>query len=82
MAYIALTDNITNLKGVGQRRADIYKKLQINTINDLLKFYPRTYLDFTQPVMISETVFDDMNVVKATVTKRLSEQFIRRGMMI
>lgn len=82
VAYIALTDNITNLKGVGQRRADLYKKLNINTINDLLKFYPRTYLDFTKPVLISETIYDETNVVKATVTKRLPEQFVRRGMMI
>lgn len=43
---------ITEIKGVGQRRAKLYEKLGIYTVGDLLEHYPRGYIDLTGPLTI------------------------------
>ncbi|WP_283678198.1 ATP-dependent DNA helicase RecG [Lentilactobacillus sp. Marseille-Q4993] len=42
-----LTDSVTVLKGVGDKTAVALNKLGINSINDLLTYYPRRYDDFS-----------------------------------
>ena len=39
--------DIQSLYGIGAKRATLYRKLGINTIGDLLYFYPRNYIDIT-----------------------------------
>ncbi len=34
---------ISRLKGIGKKRSDEFKKLNINLVSDLAEFYPRTY---------------------------------------
>lgn len=43
----SLTDSVGVLKGVGQKRLVGLNKLGINTINDLLTYYPRRYDDLS-----------------------------------
>ena len=45
---------VTELKNVGPKRAALYQKLGIETVSDLLTFYPRGYQDFTSPKMAAE----------------------------
>ncbi|MBR5356911.1 MAG: ATP-dependent DNA helicase RecG, partial [Lachnospiraceae bacterium] len=40
---------IKTLKGVGEKSAGLYNKLNIHTVEDLVKFYPRNY-EFMPPV--------------------------------
>lgn len=40
---MTLTMPITILKGIGEKRASDYSRLGINTIKDMIEFYPRTY---------------------------------------
>ena len=49
---MTLSDPITNLKGVGEKRAKLYKKMGIETVGDLLDRFPRGYIDYTSPVSI------------------------------
>ncbi len=79
---LKLTDSIGKLKGVGTKRATLYKKLGVDTIYSLLTFYPRAYLDLTDPTPIFETILNDNNVIKATVYKKQGEQRIRQGLSI
>ena len=37
--------NIRNLKGVGEAKAKLFAALDIDTVSDLLHYYPRTYSD-------------------------------------
>ena len=48
---MALTPDtsVQYLKGVGERRAALYQKLNIRTVEDLLYHFPRSYLDLTTP---------------------------------
>lgn len=79
---LRLSDKITALSGVGDKRAILYNNLGVDNIYSLLQFYPRDYLDLTAPVAISEAILDQTNVIKATVYKRVGEQFIRRGLTL
>ena len=38
-------DSVTTLKGIGPKKAEALKRLKIETIEDLLSFYPRSYED-------------------------------------
>ena len=38
---MGLQDNVLKLKGIGAKRAQLLEKLAINTVSDLLKFYPK-----------------------------------------
>lgn len=46
MASLFKTD-IKNLKGVGPKSAEFLRKLGVNTIGNLIEFFPRTYEDWT-----------------------------------
>ena len=38
-----LQDSVASLKGVGKKRLPLLEKLHIETIEDLLRFFPRRY---------------------------------------
>jgi ATP-dependent DNA helicase RecG len=38
--------SITSVKGIGEKTAALFRKLNIETISDLLRHYPRTYVQF------------------------------------
>ncbi|MBQ3216925.1 MAG: ATP-dependent DNA helicase RecG [Oscillospiraceae bacterium] len=48
-----LTDPILTLPGIGPKKAALFAKLGIETLGDLLHFYPRDYEDRTQLLPIS-----------------------------
>lgn len=51
---ISLTDDITCLKGVGEKKAAKLAKLGIKSVGDLLYLFPRDYEDRRNPVPIKE----------------------------
>lgn len=51
---IALDTSIQFLKGVGPVKAEIFNKIGIHTVDDLIKYYPRVYEDRTQLRKIAE----------------------------
>jgi len=54
MSLQFLTDSIQFLKGVGPRRSEVLAKHGVHTINDLLSYYPRRYLDRTSVSAIKD----------------------------
>ena len=74
--------DIQKLKGVGAKRAELFRKLGAPTVGDLLRLYPRAYEDWTSPVPIQNTVLQDVNVVRATVLNRPREQRVKGGMLL
>lgn len=69
--------DITFLKGVGEKRATMYRKLGITTADDLITFYPRDYIDYTDPKPICEIENEELCVFRGTVTKKLKPYFGR-----
>ncbi len=61
---------ITYLKGVGPKRAELYAKLGITTAEQLLRLYPRDYIDFTRPVKIRDLQPGESGVFRAAVDRK------------
>ena len=62
---------MTYLKGVGPKKAELYKKLGIETIERLTEHYPRDYVDFTNTKSIREAEIGEICAFRAVVaTKR------------
>ena len=73
---------VTYLKGVGEKKAEYYKKLGIETVYDLLYHLPRGYIDYTKSVSPVDAVTDDYNVLKGTIVKKMPELRLRKGLSI
>ncbi len=59
-----LQGKITQIKGLGAKRAELFNALEIYTIYDLLTYYPRAYEDRTKIVTIEEAEVDQKNNIK------------------
>ena len=60
--------NIIDLKGVGEKKSALYKKLGIETVEQLTEHYPRGYVDFTKPEPIINAQVGEIGVIRARVT--------------
>ena len=49
-------EDITTLKGIGEKTAGLFHRLGIYTVDDLLNFYPRDYQSYKAPIKLSEAV--------------------------
>lgn len=76
------TTDIQYLKGVGPKKALLYKKLGINTVYDLIRYFPRDYIDLTKPVTISDAQIGETAVISGYVKRKLPPAMIRKGMSI
>ena len=77
MRKIHESDDITYLKGVGEKRAKILNKLGIFTVGDLLRNFPRDYVDFSEPMDICELTPEENAVFSGVVIKELRPYITR-----
>ena len=73
---------IQYLKGVGPRRAELYHKLGIETVRQLLWHFPRSYVNFGENTEIASVESDQICSVRAMVMSKSGEQRIRKGLSI
>ena len=62
-----LDASIKRIPSVGDKRAELLAKLNINTIRDLIYFYPRRYEDFSQLKTINNLQYGETVSVLGTV---------------
>lgn len=67
---------ITKLKGIGEKTAALLKKIEIETVNDALLYYPRTYIQFPEVKSVSEAIEGEVaaiigRVVTTPVVKKV-----------
>ncbi len=77
-----LKENITALRGIGQKRADLFRTLGLYKTEDLLYYYPRTYEDRTVEKKIAETVEGESVCIRARAVTPLKESRPRRNMTV
>jgi len=77
-----LKKEIQYIKGVGPNRAVLLQKLGINTLEDLITYYPRDYEDRGKPKYIASLVDGEEALIDAIVVSRMSEKRIRKNMSI
>ena len=63
-----LTTDIKYVKGIGPKRALALSKLSINTVEDLITFFPRTYQDRTIRTKISNILFNQHYCIFGKIT--------------
>lgn len=73
---------IDSLRGIGKSRAKLFQKLNINSVYDLLRYYPRTYEDWSKVSYISELQNGETAVIKAHVTSNVTTPYTRNGKII
>ncbi len=62
--------DITYLKGVGPKRAELYKKLGVETAEQLTQLYPRDYIDYTALKTIEEVQPAESCAFRAVVAEK------------
>lgn len=77
-----LENNIKVIKGVGEKRAELFYKLGIFDIDTLIHFYPRKYEDWTATKTVKEAENGETAVIKATMITPITEHMIRRGLTL
>ena len=60
---------ISALKSIGEKRAKDFHKLGIESAEDLLRFYPRGYLDLTQRSSLKEAYHNDVVLIACEVNR-------------
>lgn len=72
-----LSDNITSIKGIGDKTAGAFARLGVYTVNDLIHTYPRNYLTYGEPVDIADTVVGERQAVCAVVSSYVDVRKVR-----
>ena len=76
----SLDDSVTALPGVGKKRAEFLAKLEINTIEDLLRHYPRGYEDRRVTVPVAALKDGEAALVRVRAQNIVSAPgFARKG---
>lgn len=70
------------LKGVGERRAQLFARLGIRDVGDLLHHYPRQYEDWSAVVPIAEAPVGEPCCIRATALHAPAEHRIRQNMVL
>ena len=65
-------DSIGSVKGVGAKTTALFSKVQIETVGQLVRYYPRDYDHFEAPVTVQELVCGRVMAVRACVIGRPS----------
>ncbi|TMM15346.1 MAG: ATP-dependent DNA helicase RecG [Actinobacteria bacterium] len=70
--------SVTDLAGVGPKKAEALEEMGITSVLDLVTHYPRRYIDRTQQVAVKDLKVGDEAMVLAHV-KRVSSRRTRQG---
>ncbi len=65
-----LQDNVSVIKGVGEKKKKLLHNMNVDTIDDLLHIFPRKYEDRRNISYIMEAPFDTETLIKGKVTAR------------
>ena len=61
--------NITAVKGIGEKTAKLFQKIGVETVEEPLHYYPRAYDEFKEPQPISELKEDTIAAVGGILAK-------------
>lgn len=76
-----LKQSVKYIKGVGPNKEILLNKLGINTLEDLITYYPRDYEDRSKPVTIADAVESEEVLIRATVVSKMNTIPTRRKNM-
>ena len=68
---------ITSLKGIGEKTAGLFRKLEITTAEELVYYYPRDYEYFQAPVDLQEAGTEEIVAVSGRIRGNIATRQIR-----
>lgn len=74
--------SIRYLKGVGESRLNLFNKLDVNNIFDLLTYYPKAYEDRSKIKNIADLQDGELCSFEGTIVSNVNVARLRRGMTI
>lgn len=74
--------DITSVKGIGDKSSEAFRKLNINTVEDLIYYFPRTYERFEEIVKLKDVVEGERNAVYLSVASDASMVRLKGKIMI
>ena len=69
--------DLNNLKGIGEKTEKLFYNAGVEKGNDLLRYYPRYYDVFEEPVLIRDLECDRTQAIKGTVVREVSVKRVR-----
>ena len=73
---------LDRLKGIGSGRAKLYNKLGVASVGELLRLYPRTYEDWSNPCRIAEAAENTPCCIRAYIEKVSKPARVHGNLMI
>jgi ATP-dependent DNA helicase RecG len=68
-----IKEKLTSLKGIGKKRAELFEKLNIYTIEDLINHFPRDYEDRRNMKNINEIFHGEKYTIRGIIITSVSE---------
>lgn len=68
---------LNKLKGIGEKTEKLFYRAGVETVEDLLKYYPRYYDVFEEPVLIRNIECDKTQAIKATVVREVTVKRVK-----
>ena len=70
------------IKGVGEKRAQLFNKLGVFSLDDLIHYYPRKYQDWSKTDTVNTASNGETVTIKATMITPVKESLIRKGLTL
>lgn len=77
-----MQQSVSLIKGIGPNYQKQLQQLHINTMGDLLYYFPRTWINFSKPVSIANLRINDVVVIKAKIIEIQNQITYRRRISI
>lgn len=74
--------DIRYLKGVGEKRAELFRKKGIKTVEDLLYYFPRSHEDRSETKEIENCMEGETVCVSVTVFSPVKDTQVRRNLLV
>jgi len=73
---------IEKINGIGTKRGQLYRKLDIDSVGALVRFYPRAYEDWSKITDISDLNAGETSCVKAVLHTAVTEHIVAGGKLL
>lgn len=73
---------LVNIKGIGEKKASLLKNMGIETVQDMLFFYPRRYKDFSAFVKLKDAKLGEEHAFILTIEEEAKTSYIRKNFNI
>ena len=68
---------ITAFKGIGDKTAELFHKLHIDTAEELIHYYPRNYEYFSAPTDLVKADLEEISVISGRIRSNVATRHIR-----